>query len=328
LGADKGGRLTKEGFTQMANVDLMVRAATLSYHQQLSQSEIAHELGISRQSVSRLLKQALNEGIVHIEITPPAQTIELLASQLIERYGLVDAVVVSTVGVPERSIRRLVVKAGAQYLTNHLDGVKILGVNWGRTILDVSYHLPRVEYPEIQVVQLNGSFPGIVNGGPELVINNVAQALGSSHVTTMNAPMFVDSKQVQQVLMNDSRIAAALALARNADAALFTVANASRKSDLYRLGYLKEQDIRELDQTSAVGEVGGKFFDRDGVPTAKSFAERCVSLELSELLAVPERVCVAVGDEKSDSVMAGLRGGYITALIIDDALARGILARS
>ncbi|MDR1430549.1 MAG: helix-turn-helix domain-containing protein [Propionibacteriaceae bacterium] len=312
----------------MANVDLMVRAATLSYLQQLSQSEIAAELGISRQSVSRLLKQALNEGIVHIEITPPAQTVELLAGQLVKRYGLADAVVVSTVGVAERSIRRLVVKAGAQYLTNHLDKVGTLGVNWGRTILDVSYHLPRVEYPDIQVVQLNGSFPGIVNGGPELVINNVAQALSSSHVTTMNAPMFVDSKAVQQVLMHDSRIAAALALARNADAALFTVANASRKSDLYRLGYLKEQDIKELGQTSAVGEIGGKFFDENGQPAAESFAERCVSLELAELLAIPQRICVAVGDEKSGSVKAGLRGGYITALIIDDALARGILADS
>lgn len=311
----------------MANVDLMVRAATLSYLHQKTQGEIAAQLGISRQSVSRLLKRAIDEGIVHIEITTPADNVAMLESELVGRFGLADAVVVSTVGVPERRVRRQVTRAGGLYLTTHLEGTRILGVNWGRTILDVSYQLPRVAYPDVHVVQLNGSFPGIVpDGGPELVISNVARALGSTRTTAMNAPMFVDSKAVQQVLMNDSRIAAALTLARKADGALFTVANASRKSDLYRFGYLKEQDIVELESEGAVGEIGGKFFAPDGRPVARSFAERCVSLELEELVHIPRRICVAVGEEKIASVTAALRGGYVTALVVDDALAKGILA--
>lgn len=311
----------------VANVDLMVRAATLSYLHQKTQGEIAAQLGISRQSVSRLLKRAVDEGIVHIEITTPADNVAMLESELAKRFGLADAVVVSTVGVPERRVRRLVTRAGGAYLTSHLDGVGILGVNWGRTILDVSYQLPHVSYPEVHVVQMNGSFPGLLpDGGPELVINNVARGLGSQHTTAMNAPMFVDSKAVHQALTNDSRIAAALTLARRADAALFTVANASRKSDLYRFGYLKDQDIDELEAADAVGEIGAKFFDKDGRPTAKSFAERCISLELEDLLRVPRRICVAIGEEKVRSVAAALRGGYVTALVIDDALARGVLA--
>jgi deoxyribonucleoside regulator len=310
----------------MADVDLMVRAAKMSYLQQLNQAEIAEQLGLSRQSVSRLLKQALNDGIVQIEIVTPSQTVSLLEEQLVSRFGLQAAVVVSTVGVPERSIRRQVCRAAASYLTSNLTGSEILGVNWGRTILDVTYQLPKVNYPDIQVVQINGSFTGITpNGGPELVINNVAAALGTTHGVPMNAPMFVDSHAAQQVLLHDSRVAEAIELGRRADVALFTVANASRKSDLYRIGYLKDADIDELERDGAIGEIGGKFFDIRGLPCAKSFAERCLSLELEELRAIPNRICVVVGPEKIQSTSSALHGGLLTVLVLDDTTAKGIL---
>lgn len=312
----------------MVDANLLVRVAKLSYLEQRNQADIAAELGISRQSVSRLLKMALDEGIVRIEIVTPADHVASLERELVTRFGLADAVVVSTTGLPERSIRRQVTRAGAAYLTSQLDGCRILGVNWGRTILDVASQIPRVSHPEVHVVQLNGSFPGIVpNGGPEMVINRVAQALGTRHVSIINAPMYVDSHTVQQALMHDSRIAEALDLARGADIALFTVANASRRSDLYRFGYLKDEDMAELEKDRAIGEIGGKFFDPTGAPCSRSFAERCVSLELTELMAIPRRIGVVVGPEKSASTASALHGGFLSVLVTDDVTARQILAR-
>ena len=50
----------------------MVLASRLYYLDDLTQAEIARRLGTSRESVSRLLSEARRQGIVQIEISPPA----------------------------------------------------------------------------------------------------------------------------------------------------------------------------------------------------------------------------------------------------------------
>lgn len=52
---------------------VQVEAAKLYYEHQLSQQEISKKLGVSRPTVSRLLKQARETGIVKIEIIDPAE---------------------------------------------------------------------------------------------------------------------------------------------------------------------------------------------------------------------------------------------------------------
>ena len=53
-------------------VQQMVLASRLYYLDDLTQAEIARRLGTSRASVSRLLSEARRQGIVQIEISPPA----------------------------------------------------------------------------------------------------------------------------------------------------------------------------------------------------------------------------------------------------------------
>ncbi|MEL6209782.1 MAG: sigma factor-like helix-turn-helix DNA-binding protein, partial [Pseudomonadota bacterium] len=47
-----------------ADDDLMVRAAWMYYHDDLTHAEIARKLGLSRVKVTRLLKRAREQGIV------------------------------------------------------------------------------------------------------------------------------------------------------------------------------------------------------------------------------------------------------------------------
>lgn len=49
-------------------LDVKVQIANLYYRQNLSQQEIAREMNISRTTVSRILKNCIDEGIVTIHI--------------------------------------------------------------------------------------------------------------------------------------------------------------------------------------------------------------------------------------------------------------------
>ena len=72
----------------------MVRVAELYYERNLSQQQIAKILGCSHSTVSRLLAEAHDNGIVEIKIHRAVEKNSVLAAQLCEQFRLRDAIVV------------------------------------------------------------------------------------------------------------------------------------------------------------------------------------------------------------------------------------------
>ena len=70
------------------NTNLLARVASYYYHDELTQSEIAARLGISRVKVYRLLKEARAEGIVQITINWPTSRDLGLEQRLRELFDL------------------------------------------------------------------------------------------------------------------------------------------------------------------------------------------------------------------------------------------------
>ncbi len=75
-------------------LELMHLAAVLYYTANKTQNEIAEELSVSRQTVSRLLIQAREEGIVKITITNPFASMELLAGSVQKAINLNTVIVI------------------------------------------------------------------------------------------------------------------------------------------------------------------------------------------------------------------------------------------
>ena len=137
---------------------LMVQAAKMYYDLQATQADIATELGLTRWQVGRLLTEARDVGIVHIEIKPRAMRRTELEIDLQRRFDLRDAIVVPTGEREDTAIlMERVAQAAATYLTSLNPKPDLLAISWGRTMSSVARFLPQRWSPGLHVVLVNGA---------------------------------------------------------------------------------------------------------------------------------------------------------------------------
>ncbi len=70
------------------HIEELIRVSQMYYDEGLNQSQIAGEVGYSRSSVSRMLTEARETGIVQITIGHPLQRLQSLEENLRDKYGL------------------------------------------------------------------------------------------------------------------------------------------------------------------------------------------------------------------------------------------------
>src|SRR5690349_16147159 len=100
---------------------LLTKVSSLYYLRDQTQQEIADRLRISRPTVSRLLQEAQQQGIVQITVAPPRGLHTELESRLEERFALsaVHVVDVDDAHPPSTLLRQLGA-AAAGYLARTL----------------------------------------------------------------------------------------------------------------------------------------------------------------------------------------------------------------
>ena len=135
-----------------------IRAARMYYYQGLTTEAIAHDLNMSRSTISRLLNFARQNGLVDIRIVDPNEHPQQLEQKIVSHFNIKQAHVVP---VPNNSgeeewLER-VAQHTAYYLNSIFDSNMILGVAWGTTLSAVSRHLLPKTIHDAQIVQLNGA---------------------------------------------------------------------------------------------------------------------------------------------------------------------------
>ena len=70
-----------------------------------TQEDIGEKLKISKYQVNRILKKALDTGIVRISIIDPSLNVSNLEEELEQRFGLKRAIVVENFGLSEIELK-------------------------------------------------------------------------------------------------------------------------------------------------------------------------------------------------------------------------------
>ena len=124
---------------------LMSEVATLYYKKNMTQQEIAETLHLSRQTVSKLLSDAIEEKIVEIIIHDPEKDCEELEKQICAAFGIRSCVVCSVSGRNESVHRLMTVQAAVDYILPIIKaGNQKIALSWGRTIQELIQNHPEI----------------------------------------------------------------------------------------------------------------------------------------------------------------------------------------
>ncbi|MGV0716061.1 sugar-binding domain-containing protein [Mycolicibacterium sp. XJ662] len=313
---------------------LALRAATLYYLDGLTQAEIAARLGVSRPTAGRLVARARAHGLVRIEVAvPPGMRDDLHADaerELERRFGLTEAVVTGhgvDVGAPGRpGAFASVGRAAAALLARRLAPDDVLGLTWGPEQVAVATALTPGMARCRAVVQLNGATStAAYQTGAEFILTRCADALRAKAIR-LPAPLYADPSTVAS-MRSDSLISRTLEAGRHADAMLFGVGAVSTSTTLFEGSFLDTRMLDELVSLGAVGEIGGRFFDADGVPVDAELQHRAVSVPLEDVRRCQKTILISSGVTKYHATLGALRGQLARLLICDIDCARWLLAQ-
>lgn len=310
--------------------DQMHEAASRYYVQGETMESIARQLGLSRSSVSRLLKQARASGLVRISLADQHGSPAPLAAALDRAFGVRVHLVAVRDGASDHRRFEQVARMAGRLLSEAVADHAVIGVAWGVTTSHVAHYLQPRPLVGATVVQMNGGTNQWSSGIPYVgeILTSVGDAFGS-RVVYFPVPAFFDYATTKQAMWQERSVQSVVALQHRMDVAVFGVGcmNGRVPSHVYSSGYLDSDEMRRLAADGVVGDVSTVLLRENGSWTDIDFNDRASGLTPTELAKVPRRFCVVADPSRAVAVVGALRAGTTTDLVIDEGTARAVLAR-
>jgi DNA-binding transcriptional regulator LsrR (DeoR family) len=300
-------------------LEALYQAARMYYLDEVNQVKIAETLDVSRPTVSRLLAEARRTGIVRIEVVNPMETaskslaMELAAALSLQHVYLAD-------GDQSRRLRAGLLPQVSEAIADMaLAPGDVLLTSSGRTV----YELSQAALPKLPGVIVAPMVGGQTEPEPWYQTNEIARAM-AEHTGAQSAFLWTQalpSPEMHEFLQRDPDFRRIQRLWESAKGALVGIgAPPTTRSSISR--FIPKDD----DSLSrAVGDICLNFYDIHGHRVDFPGSDRVVSTPEENLRAIPHTVGVAVGVEKTTSLVGAARAGYYRKLVTDANTARAVL---
>jgi len=298
----------------------MEEAAVLYYEKKHTQQEIADLMGLSRQTVSKLLTDAVRESVVEIKIHNAQQDCRELEGKICAAFGI-EHTVVCGVSSTNEAVRTLmtVKKAAAHILPLLQKGGQKIGISWGRTIRQLADEFPKAATMGNLVFPLFGATdqePACFQSNE--LTRSFADKIGAG-VKYAWFPYRPDSAEDCALFQKTSYYKTICNLWNDIDIAIVGIGNNEIIRTFGRAFGYKEKSM------TAIGDISTHFFDESGAFVAPCENTLCASEE--NLKQAGQTIAVACGEDKAQAIVGALRTGLVNTLITDEYTARAVLAR-
>ncbi len=305
-------------------LDDAARAAWLYYISGKTQDEIAQIMGVSRQSAQRLVSLAMSSGLVKVRIDHPISRCLSLARKLREQLGLAYCDVVPTLPGDGGSLGS-VANATADVIERWLssDSPIVMGLGTGRTLRAAIEQLPRISCDQHRIVSLTGNIAPDGSTAFYNVLFSIADKV-SAPTYPIPMPVIAASAQERDMLQAQKIVAKTHEMARSADVALVGIGQVDENAPLLLDGFITANELSEVRDAGAVGEILGWVFDAKG-NIVQGLTNNKVSSTPLHKNSGTEVIGAASGKAKVLPILAAIRGGLITGLVTDETTAGALL---
>lgn len=310
----------------LGDTRLMLKCCVMYYENEMGQNEIAKKLGISRPTVSKLLKEAKERGYLRIEIVgPEEQNCYKLEKKLEEKFGLKEAIVVEDKHDTNFQKEELGFEV-AKYLYRMIQEGDIVGVSMGTTLKMIPQYAKVKKFNKVEFIPLVGGIgeADMTTHSNQLVIE-LSKGMGGTF-KLLHGPAIVSNENIINILRQDKNIKDVFKAMDNMNMAIVGIGSPiDENSNVIKNGYFNKNDVETFKETKAVGDICLNVYDING-NTADYEYNKCVfGMNIEKLKNVDKVVGVACGIEKLNAVMGALNGHYVNILAVNYSLAEALL---
>lgn len=297
---------------------LMSEAAILYYENKHTQQEIAQIMGLSRQTVSKLLNDAIKENIVEIKVHNPKKDCEELEALICERFDISKCIVCGVISKNETIRKIMTVKAAQDYIIPIISkGGLNIALSWGRTVQELINSMPEIKTNGNTVFPLFGATD---NENSYFSSNELARSMAdkiSANVKYAWFPYMSDSKNDCDLLKNLSYYKKINGLWGSADIAIVGIGNTEILEIFGRtFGYSEKH-------SDVIGDIATHFFNEKG--EFVNLYQNTLCASANNIRNAKQTIAVACGNNKALAIAGALRTKLIDTLITDENTARKVL---
>ena len=315
--------ISKRKMEDVISKKILTKIAGLYYLEELTQQEIADKLNISRTRVSRYLDRAKKNGIVEIKINSLKEYFSSLEYEIEDRFKIKECIVVPAFEKKEKTLK-MMGDALNDLFERVLEDGSYLGIGWGSSLKEVADHIHVRGKSGIKVVPIIG---GLGKTGTGFHTNSVAKNIADrlkSISYMINSPAILDSRQIREIVENDSNTLEIFKLSEKIDTALVGLGDIGPDSTLFKAGCFTMEELEYLEGLGVVGDINLIFINKNGEHVPNRIDERIVRISPERLKKVKNVIGVAFGKRKTRVILGALRGKFINMLITDEETAKNI----
>lgn len=311
---------------ELHKLSRLAEIASLYYERGFSQSEISEKLCISRSRISRLLQEAIDRGVVEINVHYSLERHYELELQLKERLRLRQARVLNNRGKTAEGIQSGVSSLAADYLQLFIRPDRIIGLSWGKLL---SGAIELMEFPSpvlCRFVQLDGSEPlcGLPCADESPAAQLASRSGGTAHL--LEVPPFLPDAVARAACFSEEGNAVVRNMQRYCDLAVMCLEPIELfPGEQNRSPYLSETCLCEAIGLKALGTYGGRFLGREGQELDCAWNRAFTGAALRDIRQAEEIVCLASGRRQVPLLRAALSAGLVDTLITDGTTAARLL---
>lgn len=295
---------------------MMLRVCDLYYNRDMSQSEIAKIMDISRPTVARLLKSAKLRRIVEITISDPQQRRYSELEQRLEKMYKLQEVIIADTASTTNQQKDVLGKAAAGYLKSILKDDDVIGVGMGTTIRYIAPYAPR-QFQNLTFIPLLGGSGNVdITLDANHVVDHLARAF-CGEGQHLYVPAVVSHAQTKRTLFKEDSIRQIMEQYDHLDIALLGIGTADSTSSAFQSGYYSDQMKQRAVQDHVCGDICMYLFDRDGRTDQFPSNKQIIGVNLNKLKKVPYAIGIASGVRKAEAIRGAIKGGYINVLVTD-----------